>query len=64
MPFHITPFAAVAMVIFVLFSVLVGAFMAGAGGWRALAEQYRAGAVLPNGGDEERFRFASLRTAG
>ena len=64
MPFHITPFAAVAMVVFIVVSVLIGAFMAGAGGWRALAERYRAGAVLPNTGDEERFRFTSLRTAG
>ena len=64
MPFHITPFAAVAMVGFVVVSVVIGAIMAGAGGWRALAEMYPAGAGLANGAEEERFRFSSLRTTG
>jgi hypothetical protein len=41
MPFNIAPHAAVAMLVFIALSVLVGAAMAGAGGWRALAERYR-----------------------
>ena len=64
MPFHISPFAAAAMVAFTVVSILVGALMAGAGGWRALAAAYPADATRGNGAEEERFRFASLRTAG
>ncbi|HYC31537.1 MAG TPA: hypothetical protein VEB59_04565 [Gemmatimonadales bacterium] len=63
MPFHLAPFAAAAMVLFAAVSVVLGGFIAGAGGWRALAERYPAGATLGNGA-EERFRFASLRTSG
>ena len=50
------------MVVFIAVSIMVGAAMAGAGGWRALAERYPPVRVssLP----EERYRFASLRTAG
>jgi hypothetical protein len=62
MPFHLSLRTAVALVVFMVVSILVGAAMAGAGGWRALAERYpppRA-TSLP----EERYRFTSVRTAG
>jgi hypothetical protein len=62
MPFSISPHAAVAMAVFIGVSVLVGAAMAAAGGWRAWAEHYPAAmATVP---EEERYRFASIRTAG
>jgi hypothetical protein len=62
MPFHITLPAAVAMLAFVAVSVLVGAAMAGAGGWRALAERYPAVPAIAL--EEERYRFTSIRTGG
>jgi len=58
MPFHISPYAA--LLVFVAVSVLVGGVMAGAGGWRALAERYPAPVTPPL--DEERYRFTSIRT--
>jgi hypothetical protein len=62
MAFHITPYAAVALLVFVAVSLVVGAAMAGAGGWRALAERYPAPVAPPL--DEERYRFTSIRTGG
>jgi hypothetical protein len=60
MPFHIGPHAAVVMLVFIAVSVLVGAAMAGAGGWRALAERYPAPVTTPS--EEVRYRFSSIRT--
>jgi len=62
MPFNIAPHAAVAMLVFIAMSVLVGAAMAGAGGWRALAERYPASGAPPS--EEERYRFSAIRTSG
>ena len=62
MPFSISPHIAVAMAVFIGVSVLVGAAMAAAGGWRAWAEHYPAS--MPTVPEEERYRFASIRTAG
>jgi hypothetical protein len=62
MPFNLSPVAAVAMLAFVAFSIVVGGAMAGSGGWRSLAERYPA--RVPGPGDEERYRFSSLRTSG
>jgi hypothetical protein len=62
MPFNISPYAAVAMLVFIAVSVPIGAAMAGAGGWRALAERYPALNTAPL--KEERYRFTSIRTGG
>lgn len=62
MPIHISLPAAIAMLVFVAVSVLVGSALAGAGGWRAMADRYpgdRASAP-----PDESYRFASARTAG
>lgn len=53
---------AVAMVAFAAVSIVIGAAMAGAGGWRALAACYPAPQTAPVA--EERYRFTSLRTGG
>lgn len=62
MPFHIGLHAVVAMLVFMIVSVLVGAALAGAGGWRALAERYPTPGGTPL--EEERYRFSSIRTGG
>lgn len=62
MPSHISLPVAIAMVVFVAVAVLIGSAMAGAGGWRDLAERYPMPAALP--ASDERYRFTSLRTAG
>ena len=64
MPFHMTPFALAAMAVFIVGSVIVGAAMAGAGGWRDLAARYPVPPGAPPDEGGERFRFSSLRTAG
>lgn len=62
MPFHLSLHAAVALVVFMAVSIVIGAAIAGAGGWRALAKQF----PLPPAGapPEERYRFISIRTSG
>ena len=62
MPFDISWPVAIAMMAFIAFSTVVGAAMAGAGGWRSLASRYpvRSGAVA----GDERYRFSSMRTSG
>lgn len=62
MPFYISPHAAVAMLVFVAISIFVGAALAGAGGWRALAERYPVPVAASS--EEQRYRFTSIRTAG
>jgi hypothetical protein len=62
MPFHLSLQAAVAMLLFAVVSVLIGAALAGAGGWRSMAERFPAPPQSPL--DEERYRFTSIRTAG
>lgn len=47
--------------VFIAISVLYGGAMAGMGGWRTLAERYPMPVAPPL--EEERFRFASMRTA-
>jgi hypothetical protein len=62
MPFTISMRAAMAMFIFIVVSILFGAAMCSAGGWRSMAIWYPARAIPPR--DEERFRFVTLRTSG
>lgn len=50
-----------AMIAFVVVSAVIGSALAGAGGWRKLAERYPARMAGTSG---ERFRFTSLRTSG
>lgn len=53
---------AIAMFAFIAVSVVIGAVLGGAGGWRSLAKRYPA--RPRDGSDAERFRFSSLRTSG
>jgi hypothetical protein len=62
MPFHLSMRAAVAMAVFAIVSVIIGAGIAAAAGWRGLAERYPA---LPGSAPAgERYAFASMRTLG
>lgn len=62
MPFDISWPIAFAMFAFIAVSVVVGGALAGAGGWRSLAQRYPPppDAAPPNA----RYRFSSLRTSG
>ncbi|MGH7535673.1 MAG: hypothetical protein ACREMG_08815 [Gemmatimonadales bacterium] len=62
MPFHLSVRAVVAMIVFATVSILIGARLAAAGGWRSLAERYPAPQSSP--AEVERYRFCSLRMAG
>jgi hypothetical protein len=58
MPFQISPYAALAVLVAI--TVVFGRIMAAVGGWRALADRYPI-PVTPSL-DEERDRFSSVRT--
>ncbi|MGH7551484.1 MAG: hypothetical protein ACREMQ_00475 [Longimicrobiales bacterium] len=63
MPFDLlSTRAIVAMVIFAAVSVVLGSFLATAGGWRRAAYRFRAPAALPEA--TAHFRFVSMRMTG